>query len=747
LTPYPFEERARTRSAVLRINDLAGTAKEAAERGLILPEATRQGIIKLTGVSDLSRSVDALTALSGELQKRHLDQLKPLARDEFNAFCEYVNPEEPPASAWHQWLTDKLQAIEYDPALNRFILNCPPGHAKPLHVDTPVLMADGAWKRLGDVIVGDKVISDIGEPRRVEVVHRQGVLPLLKITTRAGRTILSAPDHSFRVRHVGYLGEHRSWTQACDLRPGDKLHIVGGRHTRSPRPDASGQPAEMFKLAALYAALGGYTKGKASKTGGSCRNFQMWFTYANHLDEVRALCDALGIAYKVHPVRANGGWMMRLRSKNAEPFREALGLDVKAVDRRVPAWVFQGSDDLIALYLSTYFSVRGERPNRYRIATLVAHIKSPGYALDLQRLLARFDVDADVRQKPDALRTMLRVRAGAIETLLAAGIRFPGSGEPHFVAKRMLGRTPVCDEVKSIEPAGEGECRCLTVAHDHTFVADGVVVHNSTYASRLFVAWRLGRNPNLKIIGGGHTQRFVENQFSKKIRNLIRAPAFKQVFPGVVIDHATSAADQWAIAGYNGEYAAKGAGQAVHGFRANFIVVDDPYSKIEVAESPTEREKIETWFTGDLGSRMLPFGKMFLVQTRFHENDLTGYLEAMNPSLPEHDRWLIVTAPALCIDPDTDVLGRKLGEVLWSYYDLSYFVTKKTEWKFQRFALVYQQIADAASEESIAGQFKYYRQQPHQTDEAIKQAKADGQVDELGRGKPGRPALVAVGLR
>jgi hypothetical protein len=77
-----------------------------------------------------------------------------------------------------------------------------------------------------------------------------------------------------------------------------------------------------------------------------------------------------------------------------------------------------------------------------------------------------------------------------------------------------------------------------------------------------------------------------------------------------------------------GQYAAKGVGQAVHGFRANFICVDDPYAKIEEAESAVQREKVNTWFTGDLGSRMLPFGKMFLIMTRFHEEDLTGYLMA-----------------------------------------------------------------------------------------------------------------------
>ena len=48
---------------------------------------------------------------------------------------------------------------------------------------------------------------------------------------------------------------------------------------------------------------------------------------------------------------------------------------------------------------------------------------------------------------------------------------------------------------------------------------------------------------------------------------------------------------------------------------------------------------------------------------------------------------------------------------------------------------VYQQLADAASTESIAGQFQYYKKPPHQTREALKKAVEDKQVDELGRPK------------
>jgi predicted phage terminase large subunit-like protein len=722
---YPHEDRARARSSFIQLNNLAQEAKKAAERGLILPERAEQAILQLTQTSDRSNQVDALSNLAAELQKRHLERLQPLARDDFNAFCEYVNPEEAPTSKWHVWLTNKLQEIEFDPELDRFILNCPPGHAKPLHIDTPVLMGSGAWKRLGDIQVGEKVISDTGAVRLVEAVHDQGVLPLLKITTARGRSILSAGDHSFKVRGA--------WVQAQDLRPGDPLEIVGRSESRYVQSDTSGQSLDMFALAGYLAALGGVT------TDWTTPRYRMWFSNFEHMENASALCARLKIKSKAtwDPVRER--FLFRLTYKSVAALREVLRLDDVMESRRVPAWVYRGDAEKVRTFLTLLLQLRAKIDWNPRDATVVLPHRSVEFLRDIQRLLTRFGVDAVLKHEFER-KPRLVIAGAALAALHAADLSYPGSAERTFLAKLKAEPSKPTDTVRMVETAGEGPCKCLTVKTDHTFLADGVVVHNSTYASRLFVAWRLGRNPNLRIIGGGHSQRFVENEFSAKIRNLVSSPDYKKIFPDLTIDYSTRAKDQWAIAGKTGQYAAKGVGQAVHGFRANFVCVDDPYAKIEEAESAVQREKVNTWFVGDLGSRMLPFGKMFLIMTRFHEEDLTGHLMEMNKRLPSYAQWMQVEAPALCIDPDTDVLGRKLGEVLWDVYDLAYMVTKQREWSFQRFSLVYQQNASATSSDSVSGKFNYYDLPPHLEDAALKKAKIEGHVDEAGRPKPNRRA-------
>ena len=188
----------------------------------------------------------------------------------------------------------------------------------------------------------------------------------------------------------------------------------------------------------------------------------------------------------------------------------------------------------------------------------------------------------------------------------------------------------------------------------------------------------------------------------------------------------TKAKSQWAIAGKKGKYVARGVGQGIHGFRATFICVDDPYSKIEDANSAVYRKRVEQWFDADIGSRALPGCKIFVIMTRFHGEDLTAHLKSQNEQLEEHQKWRIIAVPAICFDPETDLMGRALGEVLWSYYDHEYFKEAKIKFGHLGFALTYQQIDTAASPDSIGASFQYWSVLPYLTEAAVEKAIAEG---------------------
>ena len=74
----------------------------------------------------------------------------------------------------------------------------------------------------------------------------------------------------------------------------------------------------------------------------------------------------------------------------------------------------------------------------------------------------------------------------------------------------------------------------------------------SEFASNLFPAWMMGRNPKLKIIQTTHTAELSYN-FGRKVRNLFDQQEFKDVFPDVNLSQDSKAAGRFTT-NKGGEY-------------------------------------------------------------------------------------------------------------------------------------------------------------------------------------------------
>ena len=86
-------------------------------------------------------------------------------------------------------------------------------------------MADGSYKTLGEIRVGDSVISHTGASRRVSAVFEQGELECVEITTHSGRVAVAALDHPFMTP--------QGWVEAAHLRVGQylvRLLMTGGKN-------------------------------------------------------------------------------------------------------------------------------------------------------------------------------------------------------------------------------------------------------------------------------------------------------------------------------------------------------------------------------------------------------------------------------------------------------------------------------------------------------------------------------------
>jgi predicted phage terminase large subunit-like protein len=165
----------------------------------------------------------------------------------------------------------------------------------------------------------------------------------------------------------------------------------------------------------------------------------------------------------------------------------------------------------------------------------------------------------------------------------------------------------------------------------------------SEFASHLFPAWMMGKNPKLKIIQTTHTAELSYN-FGRKVRNLFEQDEFKEVFPDVTLSQDSKAAGRFTT-NKGGEYFAAGVGGAITGRGADLLIIDDPHSEQD-ALSTTALDNAYEWYTSGPRQRLQPGGSIVIVMTRWSTKDLTGKL--MNNQTNENaDQWDVVEFPAI----------------------------------------------------------------------------------------------------
>ena len=208
----------------------------------------------------------------------------------------------------------------------------------------------------------------------------------------------------------------------------------------------------------------------------------------------------------------------------------------------------------------------------------------------------------------------------------------------------------------------------------------------SMTVSRMFPAWVLSELPDTRIITASYAQRLA-NKNSRFVRNLLQGSQYRQKYPHIRLDNSSQAVDEWDIEGREGGLIATGVGAGITGFGGGLIIIDDPIRSRIDAESELKRERIKDWYNDDLLTRLEePHGAMILMHTRWHTDDLAGWLLNREPN-----EWEVVSLPAFATEDDA--LGRAVGEPLWKRYRNTY--REQQEKNMYGFEALYQQQPQA----------------------------------------------------
>lgn len=229
------------------------------------------------------------------------------------------------------------------------------------------------------------------------------------------------------------------------------------------------------------------------------------------------------------------------------------------------------------------------------------------------------------------------------------------------------------------------------VAKGVLLTSSGVIIRNvmvfmppgsakSTYTSVVFPTWFMGWLPDARIILASYAANIARKQ-GRRARSIVRQKAYRAIMQ-TELRTDTSAAHEWGLV--NGsEFMAGGILGGITGNRAHGVLIDDPVSGRQDADSDLVRKSTREAYDDDLTTRLIPYrppgaapgtpmlnGFVFLVQTRWNQDDLAGSIlpsdwngESGDISCRDGQVWRVICIPAEAgLD---DPVGRKPGEMLW----------------------------------------------------------------------------------
>lgn len=129
---------------------------------------------------------------------------------------------------------------------------------------------------------------------------------------------------------------------------------------------------------------------------------------------------------------------------------------------------------------------------------------------------------------------------------------------------------------------------------------------------------------------------------------------------GIRLRQDSRAAGRWHVKGHKGGVYCTGIDGSLTGKAVEVLIIDDPYKNREQAYSAEYRQKVRDFWQAVCVPRLGPGSICVVIQTRWHEDDLAGWLHTSFP-----DKWRYVNIPAQA-DTNDDPLGRSIGEFLIS---------------------------------------------------------------------------------
>lgn len=170
-------------------------------------------------------------------------------------------------------------------------------------------------------------------------------------------------------------------------------------------------------------------------------------------------------------------------------------------------------------------------------------------------------------------------------------------------------------------------------------------------------AYWLARRSNDPILLASYGSDLALDK-SKAARALVESQEYVEVFPRIHTNRMSRAGDRWYLTPpHRGYMRSVGTDGPVTGHGARLGIIDDPHKDWAEAQSPTFRKAKIEWWRGTWRPRLWEDACQILIMTRWHEEDLAGWLLANQPG-----EWTILRLTAVAETQEVrDARNKKMG--------------------------------------------------------------------------------------
>lgn len=165
-------------------------------------------------------------------------------------------------------------------------------------------------------------------------------------------------------------------------------------------------------------------------------------------------------------------------------------------------------------------------------------------------------------------------------------------------------------------------------------------------------SWYLGNNPEAGVIIASYDSDFAQ-RFCRRNREKIRD--FGEELFGIRIGKVNRA-EELELDGRRGRLISRGIMAGITGNPASLIIIDDPVKNRLEADSETYRDRLWEEWQNSIKSRLCAGGKVILIMTPWHEDDLAGRI------LKHEKNRELLRLPVEA--GENDPMGREPGEPL-----------------------------------------------------------------------------------